>query len=621
MPSSRVVRTWPSGRLPSRTEGSSASPSGDVAPTPGVASVPTSRRCRRFLATWSSERGCSGRSFWDEHGLRFESADERGDVRLVVRALLASRSLDVVPAVVYRWFSRGDNRSLHQRDLYDQDRVADRVRAIRIAGELLTDASDALRQTYFSEVLHTSVPDLVKAAVCRDDGYWNALHLELTNLLDIIPSATLDRVPVGDRITAWLCAQDERAATEEYLEYAFDNRNGFPFDLSDGRPRITLPFIDVLSTAPRGLTLVADADMRFRARLTRVRWVSEKVIRLEGAAFMEYLDDRCGESVVELVLIDKTGREVRVPTERCDGVRVNQWSTRANEDHSRSGFAVELDVTTLGTDPTSYEAWVDLRLAGFHRVGPFRSRNGAASPGLLERSRVDGTSYEPVWHEHRGLSFLVGMPRGGPRLPGPGPVVADTVSAKGSTLRIEGESEEAIWVSMVGPRAATEPVEAVRDGSRFHVELSLYDDEWGLAPTSLPANFYELKAHTKDGTELTVSCARSLWRELPYRIDSDEWTATPTVDPAGQVSVRVVPVEWTHSRPPFLRRTMRDNLYVESREKPLLDTVLFETFAGRGTGDNPGAICAEFARRGLDLDLVYSVIDRSNVPAGPAYAP
>ena len=78
--------------------------------------------------------------------------------------------------------------------------------------------------------------------------------------------------------------------------------------------------------------------------------------------------------------------------------------------------------------------------------------------------------------------------------------------------------------------------------------------------------------------------------------------------------VRVVPVEWTHSRAPFLRRKMRDNLYVESREKPLLDVVLFETFAGRGTGDNPGAICAEFARRGLDLDLVYSVIDRSNVP-------
>ena len=394
------------------------------------------------------------RSFWDECGLRFESDDERSDVRLVVRALLASRSLDVVPAVVYRWFSRPDKRSLHQRDLYDQARVADRVRAIRMAGELLTDAPDAVRQTYFSEVLHTSVPDLVQAAVCRDDGYWNALQEELASLLDIIPSATLDRVPVADRITAWLCAQNERAATEEYLEYAFDNRNGFPFGLSDGRPRITLPFIDALSTAPRGLTLVADADMRFRARLTRARWMSETVLLLEGAAFMEYLDDRCGDSVIELVLTEhETGREVRVPAKRCEGVLVNLWSTRANEDHTGAGFAAELNVTTLGTHPAAYDIEVDLRLAGVHRVGPFRSRNGAASPGLLEISWVDGTSYEPVWREHRGLSLRVGLPREGMVPPQLGPVVARTVKATGSTLCIVGDTAQDVWISLVGPRS------------------------------------------------------------------------------------------------------------------------------------------------------------------------
>ena len=44
-----------------------------------------------------------------------------------------------------------------------------------------------------------------------------------------------------------------------------------------------------------------------------------------------------------------------MPAKRCEGVLVNLWSTRANEDHTGSGFAVELDVTTLGTDPTSYE--------------------------------------------------------------------------------------------------------------------------------------------------------------------------------------------------------------------------------------------------------------------------
>ena len=101
------------------------------------------------------------------------------------------------------------------------------------------------------------------------------------------------------------------------------------------------------------------------------------MLLLEGAAFMEYLDDRCGESVIELVLTEhKTGREIRVPTERCEGVLVNLWSTRANEDHTGSGFAVELDVTWLGAAPASDEVLVDLRLAGFHRSA--RSARGTA---------------------------------------------------------------------------------------------------------------------------------------------------------------------------------------------------------------------------------------------------
>jgi CDP-glycerol glycerophosphotransferase len=555
------------------------------------------------------------RASWDAAGLQFESDDERADVRLLVRSLLVSRTIDVVPAVVYRWFARDDNRSLHQRDLYDPLRVADRVRALRIAGELLVDSAEPLTQTYFSEILHTTVPDLVKAAVCRDDGYWGALHQELTRLLELIPSATLDRVPVADRITAWLCAQDERAATEEYLEYAFDNQNGFPFDLSQGRPRIALPFIDALSAAPRGLTLVADADLSFRARLTRVGWLRDGVLGLQGAAFMEYLDDRCGESVIELVLIERgTGREVRRPAEPCEAVAVNQWCSRANEDHTRAGFAVEIDVAGLEVaEPTSFEVHVELRLAGFERVGPFRSRNAAGSAGLLEVSTVDGTAYQPVWHEHRGLTLRVGLPVEPDHVPPPGPVVADTVTASGGVLRLEGASDQDLWVQLVGPRAATTPVQAVREGNRFRVGISLLEDEWGMTPTSLPADTYLVRARTSDGTEVPVSCARSLWRELPARFDADEWTIAPSVVD-GRLNVRVVPVEWNSSRPPLLRRAMRDNLYVESREMPLLDAVLFETFAGKGTGDNPGAICAEFARRGLDLDLVFSVIDRSNVP-------
>ncbi len=561
------------------------------------------------------------RSAWDAAGWAFESADERSDARLVVRSLLESARVDMIPAVVYRWSWRQDNRSLHQRDLYDQDRVADRVRSLASAGEPLAErGSDEMRSVFFSEVLHSTVPSLVRAAVCRDDGYWDALHHGLATLLAGIPASTLDRVPVADRITAWLCAQDERAATEQYLEYATDNEFGFPFDMVDGRPRIALPFVDALSSAPASLTLVADADMRYRARLTRVGWSAPDRLRVEGAAFLEYLDDGCGPSELTLVLTDaSTGQVHRVPARPADGIGVNHWCQRANEDHTGAGFVAEVDVTALGSAATELEVAVELRLAGFETVGAFRSRNGSGAAGLLEPSEVAGTAYLPAWRDHQGLQIVVAPDRLPAPYEPPSDVVADTVSAAGHRLRVEGRvaaQAEELEVALVGPRASTDWTAATPDGDRFTVDLDLLQDEWGIEPTSLPADTYEVHARVRR-RPVRVTTSAALWRSLPAPFDHGQWTLVPSVAGRGGLNVRVVPVDWQHSRASYHRRRMRDQLYVESREKPLLDVVLFETFAGKGTGDNPGAICAEFASRDLGLDLVYAVIDHSNVvPAG-----
>jgi CDP-glycerol glycerophosphotransferase (TagB/SpsB family) len=143
--------------------------------------------------------------------------------------------------------------------------------------------------------------------------------------------------------------------------------------------------------------------------------------------------------------------------------------------------------------------------------------------------------------------------------------------------------------------------------------LSLLADEWGLGETALPADTYRLRSRDADGRESEVAAADDLWRILPRPLDAGLLTVLPSVGGAGILHLRVVPAEWQRSRPPLMRRRLRDEVYPAAQAAPLLDTVLFETFAGRGTGDNPGAICAEFHRRGLGLDLVYSVLDRSNV--------
>ena len=192
------------------------------------------------------------RAFWDEQGLAFATEGDHSDIVTIVDAMLRGRRVDILPSVVYRWGWREDNRSLWQQGLQDRRRVADRVAQICAAGELVAaTASEPVQRAFFAEVLHTTVPDLVRAAITRDDGYWEVLGAELRRLLDLVSAETFPAVPVEDRIIAWLCAHDERDAAESFLEYAFDNQNGYPHRMVGARPHITLPFIDAICRGVR----------------------------------------------------------------------------------------------------------------------------------------------------------------------------------------------------------------------------------------------------------------------------------------------------------------------------------------------------------------------------------
>ncbi|ROR89454.1 CDP-glycerol glycerophosphotransferase family protein [Nocardioides aurantiacus] len=554
------------------------------------------------------------RSAWDRDGLRFTSDDERSDVALVVASLLGSASVDVLPAPVYRWHAREDNRSLHQRDLADPERVAERVASLRTAGLLLAERPPSMGETYFSELLHSTVPDLVRAAVCRDTDYWSALSSELARLLDSIPPSALRRVPVADRITAWLCAHDELATTEAYLEYVVDNQRGLPFSVVSGHPSIALPFLDDLADAPPGLTEVAEVDLAFRTRLVRLAWAGDGLLRVGGVAFREYLDDRFGPRTIELHLVDDAGRVVRVPTTSSEEVRANQWAARPNEDHTSAGFTADIELDRLS--PGTWRVEVHLEVAGRASSKGFDSRTGIGSAGLLEpQTGPTGTSV-PVWREHEGLRLRVGTvqpppARGDRRDEGP---LVESVDVHDGRLWLRGTADRSFEVRLAGPRAVTEDASAVVTDGRFEVGIDLLVDEWGVGATaSLPANVYKVMV-SSPGSPRPLQVARSLWRELPSPVDAEHWTVAPQVSGDGDLSVRIVPVEYLESRTAYVRRALRDELYQESRTRPLLDVVLFETFAGKGTGDNPGALCAELARRDLGLDLVFAAVDHSTVP-------
>lgn len=568
------------------------------------------------------------RSFWDAQSFQFET-DARGSEAVVLaRSILRSNSFDVLPAVVYHWRWREDGRSLRQREMRDQRLVSARIRSLLSAGALVVqECPEHVRQQFFAEILHTTVPDFVRAAVCRSDGYWETLSRELGLLMDMMPAETLGRVPVEDRMIAWLCARNQRDATEDFLEYAWDNKFGYPFRSEGADTFISLPFIDAVPGADDALLRLAASDRRFRTRLMGLRWSGPGRLSLEGAAFIEYTDDGMGASTIELVLKEQhTGAEIVIPTRPAAESIVNEWAERAHEDHRGGAFHADIDIqslwTRIGSDtPLQFDVNIRLRLGHYERVGPFQTRHLNGSASLLEQElTADGLRGEPLWAAFRGLSLQIDRATEGFPPPEGPPVVVDDLTGGEGTIEVHGRSRVGIEVALIGPRTQSHWVKAeVGEDGKFVARVSTGVDEWGMGPACLPLDNYAAMMRTSEDAELeTLPASRHLWRSLPRHISAGLLDLFPNVSPEeGILSVRIAPREAPTSRPPYPKRQLRDGFYPTATTKPLLDAVLFETFAGKAAGDNPGALCEELAARDAGLDLAFSVVDRSiAVPEG-----
>lgn len=577
------------------------------------------------------------RSFWVDQGLRFDTTSDYADAITMVRALQLAASFDVVPAVVYHWHRRIDERSLVQLAQRESARGVERVRRLGQAGALLQASEDQRASTaFFISVLDSVVGELVRSAMAQDDPYWTALSAETRRLTDLIPADVWTQVPFEDRVLAWLCSRGHRVAAEEFLEYSVDNPTGYPVELLDGVPHVALPVIDDLVDSTSQLTSLADGDLRYRTRLTAARWSSPTELELDGIAFVEYATACFEDPVTRIVLVDRaTGLERSFGTRSYDHDEVNLWASRAHEDHANAAFRSVLDVSMLEA-PSSGGRVFDVLVE--HTAGPrtwrssFHSRQFEAAAGLLEPQLCSGVVATPQWRRHVGLSLRTeAAPRAGDVVTETPAVVPDAgadlpaeafeLSAEEDWLVVRcrlpaGESGAAM--ALHGPRSRTPwmPVQSCADGAQI-CRVPLTQTDWGQRVGPLPADPYVLLWRGDDGVEQQVACGRALWRRLPLRLEAGDVHVRPKADWSGALVVRVWPVEWATSRSPYDRRRLRDAVYPAAREQPLLDVVLFETFAGKAAGDNPGAVCEELAAREEELELVYSVVDRSvEVPEG-----
>ncbi len=569
------------------------------------------------------------RAAWDAARCSFTESGDRGDVVPIVQALLAARSFDVLPAVVYRWTSRADGRSLLQADLCEPDQARARLARTTAARDLLTGRVPETAVRHFLAQALTAAADLVRAAVNQDEAFWTAVSAELRLLVGGADQESLAYVPVADRITTWLCAHDERHAVEEHLDRAAENSAGLPFRVQDGIPHVIVSTADALP-AGSPLTRVAESERRLRTRLSELGWRAPGVLRLEGVALVEYTTGV--DQQTHLVLRERnSGAEVSVPTAPRSGDEANRWAGRMFEDHSGAAFEAEIDVASLlrtSSGGGTFDVQVRVEADGLLRTEPFRSRRVGGSAGLLESSAGPDVVGSLKWSEGLGLSVVVRpvlddnrqdlAPPGPPPTPRPAVVVAD-IAANGDELVLTGVAATGSELALAGSHSRTPWIPVARDRrGKFTARVPLLFEEWGFGLTTLPRDQYSVLARHSDGAQADVGVALALRRALEPVVDSGTLLIAPSaVGGNGSLTLRLSPGEERDSRPAYLRQQLRDRVYPAACEQPLLPAALFEAFAGKSGGDNPGAVCEELARRANGLDLAVSVVDRSvRVPPG-----
>ena len=504
----------------------------------------------------------------------------------------------------------------------------------RRALALLAEAPQAQRLAAARGVVR-QLTDVIRYAVVYGEPSWSLISAEVRALADTLAEDSWTHLPLFERILTLLSAEGGLDAAERFLEHAFSNRAGYPYRLENGRPVVRLDMLGGLQTDDDHLTAIAEGELRLRTRLNAAVWTAPTRLRVVGTAFVDYLTAASPEARTRLVLVERgTGKEIPVDTRPSPGTEVNRWAGRGYEDLTGAAFEVELDLEELGllrAVPATYDVLVEHEAADRVHRGSFHVRHLEGAAGLLEEGGPPGTAVVPVWRPFRGLSLVrrPGVDPAPPPAPRGATVVSlelrgehlvTTVSLTGRAAgRARGEDVDGVQLSLRGPRTGTPWVhgEPTATPGVLEFELPLLLDEWGTGRVHLPSDRYHVRLRRPGRPDQAVGLDRSLHLALPSIMSDTEQSISPEVEGGGALRLRIAPPQWERDQPPFGRLQLRDVVYPAARELPLLDVVVFDTFAGKSSGDQPGALCAEIASRGLDLDLVVAVVDHSvGVPAG-----
>lgn len=546
------------------------------------------------------------RKFWLGKVGRIPEDRNYEDQEPCLIAALQATSIDVLDQDFYSWRLPEDRmtRSQSKRTLED---LRDRAEVVRNLLSISADAPTVVRRHILSTILGRDLVMYLLQVPYTDEEYWRTLKQICASLSSQADENIWLSIPVQDRVLAYVGAHGSR----EDVESAVGGREEYTTSVKwfrDGENFYTsLPYSEELATdIPQHLLRLSNRDLSIRAKVWSLQWKDEEEIPVTGYAYVPGIDTQVISVNWELQVLDENQQIISSQPITCwhsdDWVDIDAndpWLSYAD-----SGFSEVLIVPPAATS-LAIAATIE-GLSGGTITAPLpypaAAREAIDSP-TNTRQVLCGEDGE-IQFKRITSSARKGNDLAPPAVPR---VHLCHVQLSGATLYLRGRvsqsHEEELRIALVSSHEVF-PL-AVTFEERSSDKWLWWDSSIDLSDRRLPSAGFFLRFSSGDATTWTdVRPKKDAKSDVPQRLDGPVRSVTLATHRNRAVGITIGPPIPQEFRSRYARQRLQ-----ESPPPPLFDAIVFETFSGKGTGDNPGALYETFQELSVGFPCYWSIID------------
>lgn len=424
------------------------------------------------------------REFWNRHVGRMYGFANYEDQPPVYRALVGAAAIDVLTTDVYAWrLAEGrDTRSRRKAKLTDLHAKLEVIEELRSTLEHAPDV--VLKQAYAIWV----GTDLAMHAEFLDTArkrFRKTLCKAAKDLKKSMPRGAWKLIPAQERLYMWVVATGDLDDIEEILGTRLEETTAVPLEYADGRWNVAPTYVNRLETRlPKRLLRAHPVDFKPVVLVRNARWVSERILELQGCAYIPGIDP--SQLAVQIQGVMDGATVFDLPVDSREDNQVDLEAGDPWRSYAAGGFGVRIEIQE--NDDISPRG-IDL-FGAFDAQGIRLSAPATASTvvGMIAPSpMVSGQRVTVIADEHYELSICpVAIPGA--------PVVAKSVTVHGGRIIVTLPSDTDVRAMELVHRNETHQL-AVQSRSIFNVALPSLPDRYKAGGEQI----WSLRAQKLDG--------------------------------------------------------------------------------------------------------------------------